>query len=156
MTSDETTEEREETTTSGDEQSEADKARAAEEKHEQAQEKMKELEEDPPEKLEDWPTDEAKYTTFGGPEGDHSYEEGPEKKMGPSEVRHHEDGSVSVAGEKVDDPEEYKGEPIPGGPTDPDAPKLSGERDASDTSDDKSDDGSSGESEQSDEERDSD
>jgi hypothetical protein len=92
---------------------------------------VKELEQDPPEKLEDWPTDEAKYTTFGGPEGDHSYEEGPERKMGPSEVRHHEDGSVSVAGEKVDNPDDYKGDPIPGGPTDPNAPKLSGERDES-------------------------
>jgi hypothetical protein len=155
MTSDQSTEEREETTSEGDEKSEEEKAKAAEEKHEAAQEKMKELEEDPPEKLEDWPTDEAKYTTFGGPEGDHSYEEGPEKKMGPSEVRHHEDGSVSVAGEKVDDPEEYKGDPIPGGPTDPDAPKLSGERDASEKSDDRSDE-SSDESEQSGEERDSD
>jgi hypothetical protein len=25
---------------------------------------------------------------------------------------------VSIAGEKVDDPERYKGDPIPGGPTD--------------------------------------
>jgi hypothetical protein len=29
---------------------------------------------------------------------------------------------VTVGGEQVDDPERYKGEPIPGGPTDPDAP----------------------------------
>ena len=29
---------------------------------------------------------------------------------------------MTIDGEKVDDPEEYKGEPIPGGPTDPDAP----------------------------------
>ena len=36
-------------------------------------------------------------------------------------MRHREDGSVEVKGEKVDDPDEYKGEPIPGGPTDPDA-----------------------------------
>ena len=36
-------------------------------------------------------------------------------------MRHHEDGSVEVGGEKVDDPDEFKGEPIPGGPTDPDA-----------------------------------
>jgi hypothetical protein len=36
-------------------------------------------------------------------------------------VRHHEDGSVEVSGEEVDDPDEYKGAPIPGGPTDPDA-----------------------------------
>jgi hypothetical protein len=36
-------------------------------------------------------------------------------------VRHHEDGSVEVGGEEVDDPDEYKGDPIPGGPTDPKA-----------------------------------
>jgi hypothetical protein len=106
---------------------EAQKAREVEEAHERADQKMKELEEDPPEKLEDWPTDEAKYSTFGGSEGDHSYEEGPERKLGPSEVRHHEDGSVTVSGEPVDNPEDYKGDPIPGGPTDPDAPTLSGE-----------------------------
>src|SRR4029453_11587 len=63
----------------------------------------------------------AKYETFGGAEGDHSYDEGPEAKLGPDSVRHHEDGSVEVGGEKADDPDEFKGEPIPGGPTDPDA-----------------------------------
>ena len=35
--------------------------------------------------------------------------------------------SVSVGGEKVDNPEDFKGDPIPGGPTDPNAPKLRGE-----------------------------
>jgi hypothetical protein len=58
-------------------------------------------------------------------------------------VRHHEDGSVEVKGEKVDDPEEYKGEPIPGGPTDPDAPAMPGEEketdEASASDDDSSD-----------------
>ena len=85
------------------------------------QEEIKELEENPPEKLEDWPQGKAKYVTFGGPEGDHSYEEGPEKKLGPSGVRHHEDGTVTIDGEKVDDPEKLKGEPIKGGPSDPNA-----------------------------------
>jgi hypothetical protein len=33
-------------------------------------------------------------------------------------LRHHEGGDVSIEGEKVDDPERYKGDPIPGGPTD--------------------------------------
>ena len=60
----------------------------------------------------------SEYETFGGPEGDHSYDEGPEAKLGDSDVRHHEDGSVTVEGEKVDDPDEFKSEPIPGGPTD--------------------------------------
>ena len=80
--------------------------------------RIKDLEEDPPKNLEDWPDDDAKYETFGGREGEHGYEEGPEPKLGPSGVRHHEDGSVEIDGEKVDDPEEYKGDPIPGGPTD--------------------------------------
>jgi hypothetical protein len=84
----------------------------------QAKETIHKLEENPPEKLEDWPEDESKYETFGGPEGEHSYDEGPESQLGRSDVRHHEDGSVSVEGEKVDDPEEFKGDPIPGGPTD--------------------------------------
>ena len=83
---------------------------------------MEKLEEDPPKDLKEWPDDENKYETFGGPEGDHGYEEGPEAKLGPSGLRHKEDGSVEIDGEKVDDPDEYKGDPIPGGPTDPDAP----------------------------------
>ena len=104
------------------EDSEAKKAQKAEEQRESAKEKIKELEEgDPPGKLEDWPDDAAKYETFGGPEGQHSYEDGPERKLGPSSLRHHEDGKVSIEGEEVDDPDEYKGEPIPGGPTDPNA-----------------------------------
>jgi hypothetical protein len=80
-------------------------------------EKIKELEKDPPEKLEDWPDDDAKYETFGGPEGEHSYDEGPEAQLGPPDVRHHEGGKVTVEGEEVD-ADEFKGDPIPGGPTD--------------------------------------
>ena len=97
----------------------ATKAQSEEEEVEEAKKVMEELEEgDPPDKLEDWPDDKAKYETFGGPEGQHSYEEGPERKLGPSSLRHREDGSVEVAGDEVDDPGEYKGDPIPGGPTD--------------------------------------
>jgi hypothetical protein len=106
---------------SGDEDSEAQKAQEKEEEREQAADKVKELEEDPPADLEDWPDDAAKYETFGGPEGEHGYHEGPEEKLGPSSLRHHEDGKVTVAGEEVDDPDEYKSDPIPGGPTDPEA-----------------------------------
>ena len=111
------------------EESAADKAQAAEEEHEEAKQKVEELEDDPPQDLEDWPDDAAKYETFGGPEGQHTYQEGPEEKLGPSGVRHHEDGSVSIDGEKVDNPDEYKGDPIPGGPTDPDSPEVEGEDD---------------------------
>jgi hypothetical protein len=118
---------------------ESRRAQEVKEAHERGQQKMKELEEDPPEKLEDWPTDEAKYTTFGGGEGDHGYEEGPEAKLGPSGVIHHEDGSVSIDGEKVDKPEDFKGDPIPGGPTDPNATRLSGEKDTEVREDDDED-----------------
>jgi hypothetical protein len=95
------------------------KARKASEEEEKAKEKVKELEEDPPAKLEDWPDDKAKYETFGGAEGQESYEESVTSKLGPSSLRYREDGEVEIEGEKVDDPDEYKGDPIPGGPTDP-------------------------------------
>jgi hypothetical protein len=89
---------------------------------------LSELEDDPPKRLEDWPDDERKYETFGGREGDHSYDEGPERKLGPSGVEHHPDGSVTIDGEPVDDPERFKGDPIPGGPTDPNAKGPDAER----------------------------
>ena len=101
----------------------AESARAEEEEVEEARQVMSELEEgDPPEQLEDWPGGKAKYQTYGGPEGEEGYDDGATSKLGPSSLRHHEDGSVTIEGEAVDDPDEYKGEPIPGGPSDPDAP----------------------------------
>jgi hypothetical protein len=124
-------EEKKEEQASGEQASEAQqKAREAKEEHEQAEEKMKELEEsdEPPQDLEEWPDDAAKYVTYGGGEGDHGYDEGPEQKLGPSSLQRHEDGSVTIDGEKVDDPDEYKGKPIKGGPTDPETPELPGER----------------------------
>ena len=115
-----------------------DETKADEQSEEDVDAQMKELEENPPEKLEDWPGGKAKYRTMGGSEQDSGYDEGPTAKLGPSEVRHHEDGTVSVSGEEVDDPEEFKGEPIPGGPTDPNAspepgvPKAEGDDDDED------------------------
>jgi hypothetical protein len=86
---------------------------------ERAKEQMHELEQgDPPEKLEDWPDGKAKYITYGGPEGTAGYDEGPTRKLGPSSLQHHEDGSVTIEGEEVDDPGEYKTDPIPGSPAD--------------------------------------
>ena len=79
-----------------------------EERWEKAREKVKELEEDPPKDLKEWPDDEAKYVTFGGGEGDHGYDEGPEAKLGPSSTRRFEDGSIEVEGEPVDNPEDRK------------------------------------------------
>jgi hypothetical protein len=105
---------------SPDDKSEAvQEAQKAEQESEEAKEKVRELEEDPPEKLEDWPDDKAKYETFGGAEGNESYEESVTSKLGPSSLRFREDGGVEVEGEEVDDPQEYKSDPIPGGPTDP-------------------------------------
>lgn len=103
---------------------------------------LSEYEENPPSDLAEWPSDERKYETLGGGEGDHGYEEGPEKNLGPSGLRHHEDGTVTIDGEEVDDPEEYKGEPIPGGPTDPNAPKTLTEQRRETDSDSDSDSGS--------------
>jgi hypothetical protein len=101
----------------------ASKAKDEQQEVEGAKKEIEQLEEgDPPEKLEDWPGGKAKYQTYGGPEGESGYEDGPTAKLGPSSLRHHEDGKVTIEGEEVDDPEEYKGEPIPGGPSDPDAP----------------------------------
>ena len=66
---------------------------------------VEKLEDDPPKRLEDWPDGKAKYVTFRGGEGDHGYEEGPEKNLGPSSLRRFEDGRVTVEGEEVDDPD---------------------------------------------------
>jgi hypothetical protein len=112
------------------------KAQEAEEKHERAKQKMEEIEKDPPEKLEDWPDDEAKYETFGGSEdGESTYDEKHEEALGEHSVRHRDDGKVEVKGEEVDNPDEYKGDPIPGGPTDPDAPAMPGEEKRPDADD---------------------
>jgi hypothetical protein len=94
---------------------------------EDAKEEVKNLEDDPPQNLEDWPSGRAKYETFGGPEHETSYDEAATSRLGPSDVRFHEDGKVEVGGEEADDPDEFKSDPIPGGPTDPEAPGLSGE-----------------------------
>jgi hypothetical protein len=107
---------------------------------EEAKEEVKNLEEDPPGKLEDWPSGRAKYETFGGPEHETSYDEAATAKLGPSNVRFHEDGQVEVDGEEADNPDEFKGEPIPGGPTDPNAPGISGEKQGEKKAENKSED----------------
>ncbi len=112
--------------------SEAEKASKHEQESEEAKEEMKQLEEDPPQRLEDWPGGKAKYETFGGASEDTGYEEGATAKLGPSGLRRFEDGSIEIDGEKVDNPDDYKGDPIPGGPTDPDAPPEAGESESSD------------------------
>ncbi|HEV2811836.1 MAG TPA: hypothetical protein VGW10_01185 [Solirubrobacteraceae bacterium] len=88
----------------------ADRAKDKAEAWDQAHETMKKMEEadDPPTDLKEWPDDEAKYVTYGGGEGDHGYDEGPEAKLGPSSLERHEDGSVTIEGKEVDNPEDYK------------------------------------------------
>ena len=75
----------------------AETARAEEEAVEEAKKEMSELEEgDPPERLEDWPGGKAKYLTYGGPDGGESYDDGATSKLGPSSLRHHEDGRAAA------------------------------------------------------------
>src|SRR3954447_22664154 len=92
-------------------------AQRQEQEVEEAKEEISSLEEQDPESLPDdldeWPSGRAKYLTFGGPEGTAGYDEGPTSKLGPSSLEHHEDGWVTIEGEKVDDPEKYKSdEPV--------------------------------------------
>ena len=126
------------------------KAQNEEEEVEEAKKVMEEIEEgDPPEKLEDWPGGKAKYQTYGGPDSEGGYEDGATAKLGPSNLRHHDDGSVTIDGDEVDDPDEYKGEPIPGGPSDPDAPPdpaMIGQEDEDEDGGDSGDSGSDSDS----------
>ena len=91
---------------------------------EAAKEEVKGLEGDPPEDLEDWPSGKAQYETFGGPEGDHGYHEGAEEDLGPSSLRHHEDGTRDRRGRGGRRPRRVQGQADPGGPTDPDTANL--------------------------------
>lgn len=101
----------------------AEKAEADKREVEEAKQQMAELEEgDPPADLDDWPDGKAKYQTYGGPDTESGYDDGPTAKLGPSDLEHKADGSVEIGGEPVDEPERYKGEPIPGGPTAPETP----------------------------------
>ena len=83
--------------------------------HEKAAEEMREFEkaDEVPRDLSEWPEGKAKYITFGE-ESDEAYGDGPTGKLGPAEVQHHEDGSVTVGGEEAD-ASDYKGEPIKSG-----------------------------------------
>ena len=89
-----------------------EKARQQGGERDEALAQMKEFEQQDelPRDLKQWPDGKAKYITFDNDSGV-PYGEGLTEKLGPPVV-HHEDGSVSVNGEKVDNPEDYKGEPI--------------------------------------------
>ena len=98
-----------------------EKAQAQEEKNEKAADEMRELEAgDPPTSLDDWPDGPAKYLTYGSGE-DEAYGAGVTGKLGPANLERNGDGSIVIAGDKVDNPGDYKAEPLEGGPTDPNA-----------------------------------
>lgn len=103
--------------TPGDEaKSSRQRAQEHHEAQEQAAQEMKEFEQadEVPKDPRDWPDGKAKYITYGL-EDDSAYGEGTTAKLGPAEVVHGEDGSITVGGEEVDDPSEFKGERIQGG-----------------------------------------
>lgn len=93
-------------------------ARKKEEETEEAKEEIEALENgDLPSDLSEWPSGPAKYETFGS--DDDAYGEGATAKLGPANLARHSDGSITIDGQKVDNPDDYKGEPIKGGlPTD--------------------------------------
>ena len=96
-------------------------AQELERENEQAAEEMHALEEgDPPTRLDDWPDGPAKYLTYGSGE-DEAYGAGTTGKLGPANLERNGDGSIVIDGDKVDNPEDYKAEPLEGGPSDPNA-----------------------------------
>ena len=95
----------------------AEKAKADEQEFEKAKEEMRELEEgDPPEKLEDWPDGKAKYETYGGPDSESGYDEGPTAKLGPADLEYQEDGSIEIEGREGRQPRRLQGRADPGRP----------------------------------------
>jgi hypothetical protein len=127
----------EDTDASGDDSdsdSDDDEMTDIEKEKEEARQEVEALADDPPQDLSDWPSGKAKYETLGGADSESGYDDSATANLGPSDVRHYEDGSVEVGGEKVDNPEDYKSDPIPGGPTDPNTPATSGEQDLSEKS----------------------
>ena len=97
---------------STEEKSAQELAREKEEQSEQAKEEIESLEQadELPRDLSEWPSGPAKYETFG--KDDEAYGDGATEKLGPPNLERHADGSVSIDGEKVDNPDDYKGEPI--------------------------------------------
>jgi hypothetical protein len=114
---DESRDEEKQDESSGGESAE-DLAQKKEREREEAKEEIEGLENgELPGDLSEWPSGPAKYETFGM--DDDAYGDGATAKLGPPNLERHRDGSVSVNGKKVDNPDDYKGEPIAGGlPTD--------------------------------------
>ncbi len=128
MTSDNDETEQDKTEAPAPDAEEGTKSENLQEEQEAAKQELAEFESQDklPSDLSEWPSGKAKFLTMGN-ESDEPYGEGPTGKLGPASLERHEDGSISVGGELVDNPEDYKGEPIPGGPTDPNSAALPGE-----------------------------
>ena len=95
-----------------------EKAKQKERENKDAIAEMRELEAgDPPTDLDDWPNGPAKYLTYGNEENE-VYGVGVTAKLGPANLSRFSDGSIAIDGKKVDNPEDYKGKPLAGGPTD--------------------------------------
>ncbi len=95
-------------------------AQQKERENEDAIEEMRKLEAgEAPTDLDDWPDGAAKYLTYGNEE-DEVYGVGVTAKLGPANLARFTDGSIAIDGKKVDDPENFKGKPLAGGPTDTD------------------------------------
>ena len=77
----------------------------AEDAQKAAQEEMKRLEEadEVPSDPKDWPDGEAKFLTFDV-DSDEPYGEGATAKIGPGDVEHHADGSVTSAARRSTTP----------------------------------------------------
>ena len=106
-----------------DQPSAQDKAQDKQRENEAAAEEMRVLEAgDAPTDLEDWPSGPAKYLTYGseGSEDNSVYGVGVTEKLGPANLERFSDGSIEVDGKKVNEPDDYRGKPIAGGPTDQD------------------------------------
>jgi hypothetical protein len=98
-----------------------EKAHEQERENKQAAEEPHALDEgDPPTSLEDLPDGPAKYLTYGSGE-DEAYGSGVTGKLGPANLERNGDDSIVIDGDKVDNPEDYKAEPLEGGPSDPNA-----------------------------------
>jgi len=114
MSTDEQTRQDDEQQDDGGTPSAQELAQKKEEESEQAKEEMNALENgDLPGDISEWPSGPAKYETFGI--DDEAYGEGATEKLGPANLQRHADGSVTIDGKKVDNPDDYKGEPIAGG-----------------------------------------
>lgn len=116
--------------TTDDKDSAAQRAEEFKERQEQAKKEIEEFEsqDELPSDPKDYPDGPAKYLTIDA-DGEDPYGEGITGKLGPASVEHHEDGSVTVGGEPVDNPDDFKGEPLPGGPTDPKQDRLGSDED---------------------------